>query len=296
MTEWRTGLDGYRKNSLSFSKNIIDYVTEFTEPDFEPDRDFDSIFYDHLKNRESKTVELLYSGGMDSQFVMESCLRNKIPIEAMTMVITINGAKLNVVDLYYSEKFCRENNVKQNFFYLDALDFYESGRYLEYIEPYHITEPHVASHFWLMEQCQSYPVIGGDWPWVQTHNENKILSPYKLSFSSYERFLKDKGMYGIGDFISHSFESVYKLIGLHINHKESSDGRFHHTPFIKQKVYGTMEPRIKSYGWEDCPPTLFNIRKYYPKSLLPYMFRCNIVWGDKLKTLMNSTVNSNNKF
>lgn len=294
--EWNTGLDDFRKNELTVEPGSISYRTEFTERDFEPNRTVDQIFHDHLASRESKTIELLYSGGMDSQFVLESFLRTKVPVEVMTMVITIQGAILNVADLYYSEKFCRENNVKQNLFYLDAVDFYESGKYLTYIEPYYITEPHVASHFWLLEQCQSYPIIGGDWPWVHTHAPNMIISPYKLSFSSYERFLKDRGIHGIGDFICHSFESVHKFVGLHIQNKHISDGRFHHTPFIKQRVYGLKELRLKSYGWEDCPPSLFNIRKYVPKTLIANKFNYEVAWGDKLKTLLNSEVNSNNKF
>lgn len=294
--DWVTGLENFRENSLTIHENIVIYSTQFLENDFEPDRNIDDIFFDHLKNRESKVVELLYSGGMDSQLVLESCVKNKIPVEAMTMVIKINGAIVNVSDLYYAEKYCRENNIKQNFFYLDALEFYESEKYLEYIEPYYISEPHVASHFWLIEQCQSYPVIAGDWPWVQTHLKNKVLSPYKLSFSSYERFMRDRGIYGIGDFISHSFESVYRFIKLHIDNKDYSDGRFHHTPFIKQKVYGLKEPRIKSYGWEDCPDTIFNIRNYLPKSFNNKKFIFNIKWGQQIKQLMNTNINSNNRF
>lgn len=294
--EWNTGLNGYRKNSVVTEENKINYCAELTETDFEPNRPLDAILYDHTKDRGSRPIELLYSGGMDSQVVLNSLIKNHVPVEAITMVVKVRGAIVNVADLYYAEKFCRENNIKQNFFYLDALDFYESGRYLEYIEPYNIPDPHLASHFWLLEQCQSYPVIGGDWPWVQTHTVNQILSPYRLSHSCYELFLKDKKIDGIGDFIGYSFESVCYFVQKHIENKEFSDGKFFNTPFIKHKVYGTSEPRIKSYGWEECPLVLFDVKKYTPPSMKNIKYNHEIVWGEKLKALMGSPVYRNSQF
>jgi len=290
--QWSTGLDDFKKHTL----DGVTFTTTLTESEFDSDRNIDDIFYDHLANRNS-TVELLYSGGLDSEIVLASCLRNKIPVEAMTMVIKIRGAIANVVDLYYSEKFCRENNVKQNMFYLDATEFYESGRYLEYIEPFKINEPHVASHFWLIEQCQNYPVIGGDWPWVQVHKKPRVLSPFKLSFSSYERFMASKNITGIGNMISHSFESCMYFMKKHIEEYENGTDTFHTVPFMKHKMYGLDEPRIKSYGWEQTPAELFNINKYRIDLLrLLGTPESHITWGDKVSNLIGSSVQTNSSF
>jgi hypothetical protein len=289
--QWETGINGYKKHSLHNNH----FTTELTECQFEKGRNIDDIFLDHLIDRPSSPVELLYSGGLDSELVLMSLLRNNIPVEAMTMVITIKGAILNVVDLYYSEKFCRENNVKQNLFYFDAVDFYESDRYLEYALPFNIIEPHVPSHMWLIEQCHNYPIIGGDWPWLQV--EKKVLSPFKLAFSSYERFMNSKGINGIGNMISHSFESSYYFIEKHLHaHKKGNDS-FHTVPFLKHKMYNTKEPRIKSYGWEQCPIQLFNINKYkvalWDKLGSP---KSTITWNNQISTLIDSTENTNSLF
>ena len=289
--QWSTGLNGYKKHTLDSNH----FTTELTECQFEPGRNVDNIFYDHLINRPNSPVELLYSGGLDSELVLMSLLKNKIPVEAMTMVITIKGAILNVVDLYYSEKFCRENNVKQNLFYFDAVDFYEGGQYLEYLLPYGIVEPHVASHFWLIEQCHNYPIIGGDWPWLQV--EKKLLSPFKLSFSSYERFMESKNIPGIGNMISHSFESSYHFIKQHLTEHEKGNDKFHTVPFLKYKMYNTQEPRIKSYGWEQCPPILFNIFKYQIELLRQIgSQKSTIIWGDHIASLIDSNEKSNSFF
>lgn len=292
MIEWTTGLGDFKKHTLDGSS----FTTTLSETEFVPDRNVDAIFSDHLSDC-SGTVEILYSGGLDSEIVLASCLRNKIPVEAMTMVIKIRGAIANVVDLYYSEKFCRENNVKQNMFYLDATEFYESGKYLEYLKPFQITEPHVASHFWLIEQCQNFPVVGGDWPWVQAHKDKKVLSPFKLAFSSYERFMTSKGISGIGNMISHSYESCYHFMKKHIKEYELGNDTFHTVPFMKYRMYELAEPRIKSYGWEDCPSNVFNIMMYKINLLkLIGAPKSKIVWGDKTKQLLNTDTTENESF
>jgi hypothetical protein len=282
--QWSTGLNGYRKNTLDNNN----FTTEITECQFESGRSVDAIFNDHLIDRPNSPVELLYSGGLDSELVLMSLMKNKIPFQVMTMVIQFKGITLNVLDLYYSEKFCRENNIKQNLFYLDADELYTSGKYLEYLLPYNIRAPHVASHFWLIEQCQSYPIIGGDWFWFQKHKN--VLSPVRLSYSMYEKYMQDKGIIGIGNMISHSFESSYRFIELHKQIDENI------LPLLKQKMYKMPHPRMRGYGWEQGQ-NLFDITKYNIELLNKLgTVKLNIIWGEQISNLINSTTNSNSFF
>jgi hypothetical protein len=282
--QWSTGLNGYKKLTLDNNH----FTTELTECQFEPGRSVDDIFYDHLVNRPNSPVELLYSGGADSELVLLSLMKNKIPFEVMTMVIQFKGITLNITDLYYSEKFCRENNIKQNLFYLDTEELFDSGKYLEYLLPYNITEPHVASHFWLIEQCQSYPILGGGWPWFQ-QNKN-VLSPFRLAYSMYEKYMQDKGINGIGNMISHSFESSYRFIELQKQIDENI------LPLLKQQMYKMTTPRMKSYGWEQSQQ-LFSITNYKIELLKKLVVsKSNIIWGEQISKLIDSTTNSNSFF
>ena len=279
--QWSTGLNEYKKHTLDNNN----FTTELTECKFELGRSVDAIFNDHLADRPNSPVELLYSGGMDSELVLMSLMNNKIPVEVITMVIQVRGITLNVTDLYYSEKFCRENNIKQNLFYLDAEDFFNSGKYLEYLLPYSITEPHVASHFWLIEQCQSYPILGGDWPWFQKHKN--VLSPFRLAYSMYEKFMQDKNISGIGNMIGHSFESSYKFIELQKQINEDI------VPLLKQQMYKMPLPRIRSYGWEQGNK-FFPINKYKIELLRQVGIpKSTIIWGEQIKMLIESETNSN---
>jgi hypothetical protein len=109
--------------------------------------------------------------------------------------------------------------------------------------------------------------------------------------------MQSKGITGIGNMISHSFESSYYFIEQHtLTHEEGNDS-FHTVPFLKQKMYGTKEPRIKSYGWEQCPIQLLNITKYRVELLRKLgPPKSEIVWGEQISNLINSTTNSNSLF
>ena len=293
---WSAGLNDYMKRTLVLG-DTKEFTTELTDNDFEPNRDIDAIFYDHLKDRQTKTVDLLYSGGLDSELVLMSCIRNKIPVNAITLIVKVKGAILNVVDLYYSEKFCRENNIKQHFFHLDAEDIFHNDAYLDYLVPYQIAEPHLASHFWLLERCQNFPVIGGDWPWVHAHKQDKVISPTRIDFCGYERYMHDKQITGIGNMIGHSLESSCYFMQKHIEHYRPGQDGFHTVPFLKYKMYQTSEPRIKSYGWETCPEPLLSLKRYRTilLSKIGYV-RNKIKWGSKINDILQSSVSENTSF
>jgi hypothetical protein len=102
---------------------------------------------------------------------------------------------------------------------------------------------------------------------------------------------------GIGNMISHSFESSYHFIKQHLFEHEKGNDNFHTVPFLKYKMYSTPEPRIKSYGWEDCPIQLFNITKYKIELLKKLGApSSNIIWGNQVSSLINSPITSNNLF
>jgi hypothetical protein len=62
-------------------------------------------------------------------------------------------------------------------------------------------------------------------------------------------------------------------------------------------MYSIKEPRIKSYGWEDCPTQLFNITKYKIELLKKIGLQYSeIKWDKQISDLINSTTNLNSLF
>jgi hypothetical protein len=294
--EWNTGLNDYQKCTLTLNGSINLFNMSLQDDDFEPNRKILDVFNDHLAVRQCKYVEVLYSGGLDSELTLISCIRNNIPVKAVTLVIKIKGLAINTHDLYYAQKFCVNHNIEQVLVELDADKFFENGTYLDYLRPYYITQPHVATHMWLIEQCTHFPIIGGDWPWVQNHVENKVLSPFKIDFSSYERFMKDNGVFGIGNMISNSLESSCKFIQLHIDNHVSGETLAEFKTRMYRNIEPTIEYRARSYGWENMSIVKFDLFKYRFPLLKLGATSNSIKWNNVIKNLLNTELTENDKF
>jgi hypothetical protein len=295
--EWNVGLNDFKKCTLELGENSHKFTTELLDVPFENNRNITDIFNDHLANRQTKYVEILYSGGLDSELVLLSCIKNSIPVIAITLVIKIEGLIINTHDLYYAEKFCRDNNITHKLVELDADKFFQNGNHLSYLCPYYIIEPHVATHLWLIEQCSYFPIIGGDWPWPHTHVENKVLSPFRLEFSSYERFMKDKGINGIGNMISYSLESSYKLIEIHLNNHIPGETISNFKSRMYQVMYPELKTRLKSYGWEQHRTKSFNLIHYKTELIKQLKYTIPFIkWNHTIKNLLNTQVTENDKF
>jgi hypothetical protein len=294
--KWNVGLNGFKKCTLEVGKNKHIFATTLQDYDFESNRNIMDIFNDHLSVRQSKYVEVLYSGGLDSELTLLSCIRNKIPVKAITLAIKIKGVIINTHDLYYAQKFCIAHNIEHKIIELATDKFFENGTYLDYLTPYHITDPHIATHLWLIEQCSDFPIIGGDWPWVQAHLKNKVLSPFKLEHSSYERFMKDKGIYGIGNMISYSLESSCKFIQLHLDNYQGREDISDFKARMYQLIEPVIERRFHSFGWENTPFVNFDLFKYKIPLLKLGTINNTIKWGNTISSLLNTTVNDNASF
>lgn len=287
MNIWYEGENNYRLLTLfgnTFTTELLDVPTT--------DRTVNQVFYDILNKRQSKHVEVLYSGGLDSECVLNSCLINKIPVKAVTMRLLVNNCPINTHDLYYSEKYCRENNVEQVFIDLDVRDFFDNGKHLNYLLPYKIEEPHVATHLWLFEQCSSFPVIGGDYTWP--HQSKDKISPHRLSYSCYNRFLSDRGIHGIGNMLGHSIDSNLLFMREHL--KVYDPDMVNKT---KKKVFenlglGKFELRFRSYGWEST--TSIN-KTHYKIELLKQigLLKHRIIWHNVVGSVLNGP-GSNDSF
>ena len=303
MTTWYSGHNNYQKITFDINEETKEHVFHLELLDV-PTIDTDSIsdiFNMHLAKANGRTIEVLYSGGTDSEIILIHCIRNNIPVRAMTMKLLVNGCAVNTHDLYYSEKFCRENNVEQVIIDFHADKFFTNGDHLPYLSPYKIATPHVATHYWLFEQCTSFPVIGGDytWPW----HDKLILSPQRQPFSCYSKFLTDNSIDGIGGMLNYSLESNINFVKTHLSiyDKKLHGGKALKIPKLKQDLFETMgfgklERRLRSYGWEGLQLDVFNIHDYSADLTNRFGTTINrITWNNKIADVLGSAPGSNDK-
>lgn len=306
---WFTGKENYRKLTLELKSipnndwpqlggDFNHFTMELLEKPLIP---FDNIHQAFAYNMEGANlpVEVLYSGGFDSECVLMSCLTNNIPAVAITMRMMFRGAVINTHDLYYSEKFCRERGVEQTFIDLDIEKFFVNGDHKKYLEPYYLRLNNVATHMWLAEQCTRFPIIGGDYTWPILNDPIKQYSPHRNEFQFYDVFMKDNGITGIGSMMNHSLESNIFFIQTHAQlYKEDPDnigGDLLKIMTLKHRMlqrlgFDNLEIRHKSYGWEmlDHYKKWFDATSYNKEFIDKYNFTTNTIkWNKTLGEIID---------
>ena len=301
---WYAGKDNYKKLELELLVNpnhdwpeLGGDFNHFTLTLLDkPTHNFQNINQSFAYSLEGANlpVEVLYSGGIDSECVLVSCLQNKIPAIAITMRLMFRGAPINTHDLYYSEKFCRERNIPQRIVDLDIEKFFTNGDHKKYLEPYYLRLNNVATHMWLIEQCDRFPVIGGDYSWPLLEDETRMYSPHRNEYQFYDIFMQDNGITGIGNMMNHCIESNIFFIKEHVKLFEEDPknigGDLLRIKTLKIRLmerlgFGKFEDRHKSYGWEmlEHYKKWFDVIPYNKEFLQKYNYTENtIVWESML--------------
>lgn len=244
--EWFSGIDNYRKHTLTFGPDSNTFTLELLDVESRNVNTIHDAFEMHLSGA-NLPIEVLYSGGVDSECIIKVCLERNIPVKAVTLKLLMSGAPINVRDLYYAEKFCREHGVQHNIVDLNIDRFYGNGDHIPYMDSYKFLRFPTASLLWLLEQCSSFPVIGGDYTWPQNNMGTKLYSPHRHEHMCFDQYMRDKGITGIGNMISHSMDSNLIFINEHLRtHSED--------PFYKHELFHNLglplEQRFRSFGWE----------------------------------------------
>jgi len=310
--EWYSGLDNYKKHTFTVDPNNKEhkYVLEILDRELpKEERNIFDIFADYLSVRQTRTVEVLFSGGVDSELILKTCLLKKIPVRALTLRMYIHGILKNTHDLYYSEKFCRANGVEQKFIDLDIKSFYENGNHIPYLEPYYVTRATLATQLWLLEQATGFPIIGGEYMWPWAHYNVMILSPIRSLFSAHDRFMKDRGIMGIGTILDYGYESNVKILKSHINVVKSDIPRYNNLTMTAHSIlkhyiwkklgYEDIELRRRSGGWEYIDIDSYDLdrKKLEVELIKKYGVTIDkIKWNEGVAKILNNEPGENNKF
>lgn len=293
MLEWTSGLNNYRKHTLEFGPEINIFTVEFSDVELHDVITVQDAFHLHLDGA-TLPAEVLYSGGLDSESVISGLLSKNIPVVAITQRLLVNNAPININDLYYSEKFCREHQVKQIIIDFHVDKFYNNGDHIPYMEPYRFTRFPAAALLWLIEQCSYFPIIGGDYTWPQVNIDKRVYSPHRLDYNCYDHYMRSKGIPGIGNMLSHSLDSNIIFIKEHLQLSDITN---------KVKLFDNLgfklEHRHPSYGWE-------NIKRYSRwfdwRAITDDLFdrfgqtHCVIKWNKTLTAIIDSDVDTNDTF
>lgn len=304
---WYSGYNNFQKLTLTTGQGDNQFITEVLDVETQPFQTIQETFAAHLSGAKYP-VEVLYSGGMDSECVLKVCLQNKTPVTAITMRLMFRGSPINTHDLYYADKFCRENSIPHKIVDLDYEIFFENGDHIKFLDPYKLTYHNVATQLWAITQCDRFPIIGGGHIWPQVNLGRKLYSPNRHEFAFFDVFMRDNGITGIGNMLGHSLESNIMLIKEHLTVYEQDpentlgdDLQLRHLKhrMCKNLGIGDLEIRHKSFGWE----MQSKIQEWFrPVNFVKASLRRNkftissISWGQKLAEAIDGIAGENSDY
>jgi hypothetical protein len=112
-----------------------------------------SIIYD---KRQGLPIDILFSGGIDSEIMLRSFLEIKVPFN----VHFVDYMGYNIYDRKWAIKICNSLNLKLNIHSLDIEKFWQSEECLRIAEISKCISPQLISQQWLMNKVDGLPILG----------------------------------------------------------------------------------------------------------------------------------------
>jgi hypothetical protein len=110
-----------------------------------------------LRETTGQDLWVLFSGGIDSEVVLQSFLFAGIPVQA---AITRFGNDLNRHDIVHAIAFCEAHQLRYRLVDLDIERFFDSGLAYDYAARSRCVQPQLLHTMWTMDQLEGYPILG----------------------------------------------------------------------------------------------------------------------------------------
>jgi hypothetical protein len=197
-------------------------------------------------------IQLCYSGGLDSEFVLGVFLKLGMNVETVIMKTQYNFPEVN-----YAFKFCEANNIKPTIIDLDYDKFVESGEFLRIASDMKCAAWQIPPNMWLAGQLDDTVITGDSNPHLRLYPDNKWYLEEREVFHSQFNYWKNNNIQGTPFFLSYTPEmfwafvsdtTMYNLCNNKIPGKQGSHSS-------KVNVYNknsdfNLEPRKKLHGYE----------------------------------------------
>lgn len=222
-------------------------------------RNVDSYFKETIKtleyvyaNKDGK-MYVLYSGGMDSEYVCEVLLHLK-----MDFTPVIVDIKYNKHDIEYAFNFCQRKNIKPIVIDIDYDTFVESGEIVEIANNMRCCSYRMPATMKAILELDGFVLLGNDPPYMRKNNNQWQLEEEEVIHSIFN-FYKHYGIKGCPFVLSYSPEMMLSFL-LDPTMKDLALGRKYTgrlgTNSTKVNVFNNndgafyIEPRQKYTGYE----------------------------------------------
>ncbi len=200
---------------------------------------------------------VLYSGGMDSEYVINVFLSLGMKVTPIVMRMQ----QYNAHDTYYAFKFLRDNNLTHYIFDFNFDEYVKSGRMRAEVEANDWSSFGMGPPLWLAKQVNGTVITGNDPPLLRAQPQGQMLEELQIIHTQLNVWKKET-IYGTPFFLSYTPELMLSFlkeptIRAYANNKYP---QFRNTDSVKHMVFNnqskfTIEPRQKFTGYEKLEGT-----------------------------------------
>ena len=162
-----------------------------------------------IHQKTSDDIWLFFSGGIDSEFMVQSFLHAKIPFKIAILEFKDN---FNSDDVMFAKDFCDKHGLKYYIFKLDVVKWWQESL-LDYALPNQCVSPQYPVMWWLVEQVDGYPVLSlGDQVWRREVEKDNFFLHEKELVQSHYRYLINNNRPGTPGFLHYTPEQTLSYI------------------------------------------------------------------------------------
>jgi len=157
--------------------------------------------------------QVLYSGGLDSQYVCEVLLHLSIEFEPIIIELkNNNGEVLNMHDIKYAYEFCEARNVTPTIYDLNFQKFIDSGKNVDIAESVTCCSFALPATMYVASQLDGFTLLGNDPPYMRLEPNNVWVLEELEYIHSLLRFYKKYNVNGCPFLLSYTPEMMLAFL------------------------------------------------------------------------------------
>ena len=138
---------------------------------------------EYIYENKSGKFQVLYSGGLDSQYVCEVLLHLGIDFDPVIIELKNNaGEVMNSHDIKYAYEFCEARNIYPVKYDLNFQNFVDSGKNIEIAESVSCCSFALPATMYVASQLDGYTLLGNDPPYMRYEKDKNIWVLEELEY------------------------------------------------------------------------------------------------------------------
>jgi hypothetical protein len=156
--------------------------------------------------QKSGPLQLCYSGGLDSEYVLAVLTKLGMKVEVVIM-----RNDYNYHETQYAFKYCTDHNIVPTIVDLDFDHFVDSGNMIEIAQSMKCAAYQIPASMWLAKQLDGTVLTGNDPPHMKLHHEGWYLDEEEIIHSQFN-WWRQNNIQGTPFFLSYTPELMLSFL------------------------------------------------------------------------------------